>query len=71
MDKKGIKWKSEKSGCFIFFPFFLLSPQKPEFASHILPFQFLFAISSLIVSLLLMLKNKKTELMASLLQFIV
>lgn len=52
MDKKGIEWKSGKSGYFIFFPFFLLPPQKPELASHILPLQFLFAISSLVVGLL-------------------
>ena len=35
-----------------FIPFSLPPPQKAEFASHILPLQFLFAISSLIFSLL-------------------
>lgn len=40
MDKKGIKLKSGKSGHFISFPIFLLPPQKPEFASHVLPLHF-------------------------------
>lgn len=37
---------------FYFLPFFLPTPQKPEFASHILPLQFLFAVSCLIFSML-------------------
>lgn len=46
---------------FIFFPFSPLSPQKPEFASHILPLQFLFAISSLIVSLLFTVEKQENR----------